>query len=137
MDSKALLMNSADSAFDWYITRLLLVSGKDRAIESYLFDNAVILFLVPVKAQLTDPLKVIGIGAANLAQLLNHIPGMHLNCDQGHNLYHSYIASVLADQLSHACRACPNYNIAVPLAYKTLFAGASTGDFAMKIQSQM
>ena len=53
---------------------------------SYLFDNAVVLVPVPIKAQLTDPLKVIGIGAANLAQLLNHISGMHLNSDQSHHL---------------------------------------------------
>lgn len=51
-----------------------------------LLDNAVILVLVPVEAQLTDPLKIIGVGAAHLAQLLNHIPSMHLNGDESHNL---------------------------------------------------
>ncbi len=54
----------------------------------YLLDNTVILLPVPVEAQLADPLKVIGIGAANLAQLLNHISGMHLNGDQSHHLLH-------------------------------------------------
>ena len=53
----------------------------------YLFDNAIVLFPVPVEAQLTDPLKVIGIGAADLAQLLDHISGMHLNGDQRHHLW--------------------------------------------------
>lgn len=55
--------------------------------EPYLFDNAIILFPVPVEAQLTDPLKVIGIGAADLAQLLDHVSGMHLNGDQSHHLW--------------------------------------------------
>lgn len=58
------------------------------AASVYLLDNAVILLPVPVKAQLADPLKVIGIGATNLAQLLNHISGMDLNGDQSHHLLH-------------------------------------------------
>lgn len=58
------------------------------AASVYLLDDAVILLPVPVEAQLADPLKVIGICAANLAQLLNHISGMHLNGDQSHYLLH-------------------------------------------------
>lgn len=51
-----------------------------------LLDNAIILVSVPVKAQLTDPLKVVGVGTAHLAKLLNHISGMYLNGNEGHNL---------------------------------------------------
>lgn len=51
-----------------------------------LLDNAVVLVLVPVEAKLTDPLKVVSIGTAHLAKLLDHIPSMHLNGDEGHNL---------------------------------------------------
>lgn len=58
------------------------------AASVYLLDDAVILLPVPVESQLADPLKVIGIGAANLAQLLNHISGVDLNGDQSHYLLH-------------------------------------------------
>jgi hypothetical protein len=58
------------------------------AASVYLLDDAVVLVPVPVESQLADPLKVIGIGAANLAQLLNHISGVDLNGDQSHHLMH-------------------------------------------------
>ncbi len=59
------------------------------AASAYLLDDAVILLPVPVESQLADPLKVIGIGAANLAQLLNHISSVDLNGDQSHHLLHT------------------------------------------------
>ena len=64
----------------------MCVQCWEAGVLCHLLDNAVVLVLVPVEAQLADPLKVIGSGAADLAQLLNHISGMHLNGDQRHHL---------------------------------------------------
>lgn len=66
----------------------------------HLLDKAVMLVLVPVEAQLADPLKVIGVGAAHFAQLLNHVPSVHLNGDQRHNLRDSLAVSTSSRAVS-------------------------------------
>ena len=71
----------------WVPTNKHLDKGNwEGLLWACLLDDAVVLFLVPVEAKLADPLKVVGIGAAHLAKLFYHIPGMHLDGNKSHNL---------------------------------------------------
>lgn len=71
-----------------------------------LLDNAVVLVLVPVEAKLTDPFKVVGIGAAHLAKLFYYISGMHLNGDESHHLQQANYDELVVDCKSVCAEAC-------------------------------